>query len=365
MTRIVYLYTAGLELPPEKKSGTDLAVTDLFHEIGKRWEILPVPVAQIQTSFLGRQWESLRDGAPSVIVDRLAGAPTPESVLRKGDRIVLADDYAGLLLGKGWNPAVFIRHNALHHSYAKVVRTTLKSRFQLGYTTWLARRFDTWTTRAAKAVVAPAGTTELVLKKLVPEGCVLPWRPRIPRLENGPLTPSPSGKLRGLFFANFKYAPNFESLKFICHTLGPALAGTSTSIKVCGPWINEKAAELNVPPNVEICGFQEDLQAFASECDFGIVPIFHGEGILLKTLTLMGFGMPIVASTMASAGTGLVNGENAFIADDVGSMVQAIERLQNPDLRRTFGHSAWNAAESFSSSSGIVPAIQKAFELDD
>lgn len=358
MTRIVFAYTAGLLLPKDKQSGTDLAVSDLYEELGRRWEIVPVGVDQVRTTFLQRQWGALRDGAPTVIVDRLAGAPRAAEILQPGDQVVLADDYAGFLLRKGWNPAILIRHNAFHQSYAKVPRSSLFSHVQLGYTTWLARRFDTWTTLAAQAVVAPAGTTENHLKKLVPSGNVLPWRPRIPRQEAGPITPSPGRQLRGLFFANFKYGPNFEAFEYICHVLGPALKDTDTVIRVCGPWSKERARELNVPPNVEICGFQDDLVAFAKECDFGIVPIFHGEGILLKTLTLMGYGMPIVTSSMASAGTGLHHGVDAFVADDLTAMVEAIGRLRDPNTRAEMGMSAWKAAEKFSKSSGIVEAIE-------
>ena len=358
MTRIVFVYTAGMLLPKEKQSGTDLAVSDLFEELGRRWEIVPVGVDQIQTTFFQRQWGAMRDGAPTVIVDRLAGSTSAAKILQPGDQVVLADDYAGFLLRKGWNPAILIRHNAFHQSYAKVPRKGFVSHLKLGYTTWLARRFDRWTTLSAQAVVAPAGTTENHLKRLVPSGNVLPWRPRIPRQESGPIVPHPGKNLRGLFFANFQYGPNFEAFEYICHVLGPALKEMDAVIRVCGPWSKERAQELNVPPNIEVCGFQEDLVAFAKECDFGIVPIFHGEGILLKTLTLMGYGMPIVTSSMASAGTGLRHGVDAFVADDLASMVEAISRLRDPKVRVEMGLSAWKAAEKFSKSSGVVEAIE-------
>jgi hypothetical protein len=235
---------------------------------------------------------------------------------------------------------------------------------KLGYTTWLACRFDRWTTLAAQAVIAPAGTTENHLKRLVPSGNVLPWRPRIPRQEAGPIVPHAGQHLRGLFFANFKYGPNFEAFEFICHVLGPALKEAGVVLRVCGPWSKERAQELNVPVNVEVCGFQENLVDFAKECDFGIVPIFHGEGILLKTLTLMGYGMPMVTTSMASAGTGLRHGVDAFIADDLSSMIDAISRLQDPETRAGMGLSAWKAAERFSKSSGVVEAVESVLVLD-
>ena len=358
MSRIVFLHTAGIHRPPERKSGTDLAVADILDELSGRWETLPVEVPLVKTSAAQRHLRALWEGAPPSVVDDLVGAPPVDSVVKPGDRIVLADDYAGLLLGRGWKPAILIRHNAIHHSYEHTPRTSFKSRIRLGYHTWLARRFDRWTTKAATAVLAPAGTTEIALKALVPGGNILPWHPRIPRLEGGPLHPVPGPVLRGVFFANFKYDPNFEALSFLCRVLGPALLGTSTVIKVSGPYAIERAAELEVPPNVEILGFQPDLVEFARGCDFGIVPIFHGEGILLKTLTLMGYGMPIVTTSKASSGTGLRDGLDAFVADDAGSMLAAIERLRDATVRDRLGAAAWRAAEPFSRTSGIVEAIE-------
>lgn len=361
MSRIVFLHTAGIDRPPHERSGTDIAVGDLLQEIRKRWETVVQPVPDLPESVWRRHLIALRDGAMPVVVDRLAGCPGRESVVRPGDRIVLADDYAGLLLGRGWKPALLIRHNAFHDSYAKAPRTGLRSRMVLGYHGWLARRFDTWTTRAASAVAAPAGTTELLLRKLVPEAKVLPWRPRVPRRLAGPLPVRDSECLTGVYFANFRYAPNFQSLEFICRTLAP-LAGPGVKFRISGPSAQERAAELPVPPNVEICGFQPDLESFVSGCDFGIVPIFQGEGILLKTLSMIGYGMPIVATRKANAGIGLRDGIDAFIADEAPSMIEAISRLQSPDLRAAMGRAAWDAAGRFSDSSGIIEAIEETFE---
>lgn len=361
--RIVFVHTAGIDLPPERKSGTDLAVGSLLREIEGRWPTHAVHIPSVRSSIWTRHIAAFREEAMPVIVERLSGAPHPESVLRPGDRIVLADDYAGLLLGRGWRPALLIRHNAFHDSYSKVPRSGLLQRLILDYHSRLARQFDEWTSRAALGVVAPAGTTERLLRKLSPEARILTWRPMIPRRPGGPFPIRSEGPLRGVFFGNFEYGPNLEALQFLCHVLAPALAPEGIRFRVAGPSVTAKSRMLRVPPNVEIHGFQDDIEAFASDCDFGILPLFHGEGILLKTLTLMGYGMPLVATTKAAAGTGLRHGVDALIADDLAEMVHSVRILSDPSLREAMGRNAWTTSRSFSQSSGILDAIGRVFQI--
>lgn len=362
LRRIIYLYTAGMDLPPERMSGSDLALKDVAEELSQKWELVPVGVPLSSRSFVQRHLQAIRLGAPSVIVDRMAACPDVRTHLRPGDLAVLADDYAGLALRMGWHDAVFVRHNALHYSYGAVKSSGFQQRLARKYNTWLARRFDTWTSKAAKAVIAPAGTTEVLLRKLVPEANILGWRPRIPRLAGGPLPTRDSSQLTGVFFANFKYAPNFEALKFLCEKLAPALSGGSVRFRVSGPALQERAAEVVIPPNVEFCGFQPDLVQFCASADFGILPLFQGEGILLKTLTVLGYGLPMVATSKSCAGIGVRQGVDAYLADDVDSMVRSIKLLEDRDLRERMGRCAWETAEAFSLSSGIVEAIASTLE---
>lgn len=358
MRKILFVHTADIQAAPERRSGTDIAVAELREEISRRWEVRTLTVPVVSAPFLRRQLDALRTGAMPVVVDRLLGAPDVRTACRPDESIVLADDYAGLLLAKGWKPGLLIRHNAFHDSYAKTPRRKMSERIVLGYHGWLARRFDRWTSLAAEVVAAPAGTTEVALRRLVPEARILPWRPRVPRREEGPSALRDTRRLEGVYFANFAYAPNFAGLEFLCSVLAPALLDRNVGFHVFGPGAVERSKELSVPPNVEIHGFQPDLEGFVTSKDFGILPIFQGEGILLKTLSLMGMGMPIVSTTKAAAGTGLVDGTNALIADDPGAMASAILRLEDAGLRRRLGAQAWIAAEPFSNSSGINDAVE-------
>lgn len=361
--RIVFVHTAGIDQPADRKSGTDIAVGTLLDEIRDRWPTKVVSIPLVNSPILTRHINAHREGAMPVVVQRLAGTPAPESVLRPGDRIVLADDYAGLLLGRGWRPALLVRHNALHDSYANAPRTGLRERLLMAYHSRLARRFDEWTSRAALGVAAPAGTTELLLRKLTPDRRILTWHPMIRRRPAGPLPVRSGGPLCGVLFGNFEYAPNLEALEFLCRHLAPALASDKVRFRVSGPSALRKSRTLDIPPNVEIHDFQADLEAFAAECDFGILPLFQGEGILLKTLTLMSYGMPIVATPKAAAGTGLRDGVDALLANDLPSMVKAIRRLEAPGLRTALGASAWANARKFSDSTGIVDVISQVFQI--
>lgn len=357
MSRIVFVHTAGIHLPESTKTGTDIAVASLLEEIRGRWPTVSLPVRPRASTFLHRHLLALTTGAPPVIIDKVRGACDPATLLEPGDHVVLADDYAGLLLARGWRPAILIRHNALHHTYPQSPSPTFVSQLQRNYYSWLAKRFDIWSTNLALGVVAPAGTTESLLRRLVPGGNIRAWHPRVPRLAS-PLPLAEGRARRGLFFGNFAYAPNREALLLLCSEIAPKGLESGISYRVCGPGARASLSGVAVPANVEVSDFVPDLVGVAAECDFGVIPILRGEGILLKTLTMMGFGLPIVATPLSSAGTGLVHGHSALIADSAEGMRAQIERLDDPALRRSLGQAAWQGAARFSESSGIVTALE-------
>lgn len=360
MARVIFVHTAGIHLPDNKKTGTDIAVTSLLEEIRTRWDAVSVGICPRKSSLPVRHAQAFMMGAPPVIIDKVGGACLPEIVVRKGDRLVLADDYAGLLLRRRWRPAILVRHNALHHTYPQSPSRSLGSNILRHYHSWLATRFDQWSTSLASGVVAPAGTTENLLRRLVPGADIQPWHPRIPRLQ-APIPFPDRRELAGLYFANFAYAPNREGLEFLCRQLAPLLLARPVKFRVCGPDATKAAEGMRVPANVEISDFEPDLAALAARCDFGLLPIFRGEGILLKTVTTMGFGMPMVATTQACAGTGVVDGDGALIADTLDRFVEAIGDISDFALRARLGRRAWELAEPFESRSGIIEALERFF----
>ncbi len=361
--RLVFVHTAGVDLPPEERTGTDIAVADIFDQLCEAG--LDVHRIAVRPNGLGafrRHFGGLWQGAPPVVLDRTSDPRSASEVLRPSDRIVLADDYAGLFLRRGWNPAVLVRHNALHWSYAQRGPETLFERLRNDVYCWEARRFDQWTSRRALAVLAPGGTTEHRLRALVPDARILPWYPRVPLRAEGPLPVRPGPAHRGIFFANFAYLPNLEALRWLCAEIAPRLAGTGRVIEVCGPGSREAASQLEVPSCIEITGFQPDLVAAAAQADFGIIPIRKGEGILLKSLQMLGYGLPTVATALSVAGTGAKESACAVLAETAEEFLAAIASLDAPERREELGRRAWEQARTFNARSGIVPSILKGFE---
>lgn len=84
------------------------------------------------------------------------------------------------------------------------------------------------------------------------------------------------------------------------------------------------AAEL---PGVDVLGFVEDLDAVLADSAAAVVPVWKGAGIKMKTLVLMGSGLPVASTAVGMEGIAAVNGEHARLADDPVALATAVGDL--------------------------------------
>ena len=106
--------------------------------------------------------------------------------------------------------------------------------------------------------------------------------------------------------------------------------------KIIGKWSKKDATSItNKYNSVVFTGFVKDL---GSELKNGImiVPITVGSGIRMKILEAAANGIPVVSTTIGAEGLPLVDGENAFIADDPDKFVNDVIKLKDRSLRLKF-----------------------------
>ncbi|MEH3054948.1 MAG: glycosyltransferase family 4 protein, partial [Patulibacter minatonensis] len=80
-------------------------------------------------------------------------------------------------------------------------------------------------------------------------------------------------------------------------------------------------------PGIDVLGFVDDLDALLAESSAAVVPVWKGAGIKMKTLTLMGSGLPVASTTVGLEGIAAVDGEHARIADDPVALATAVGDL--------------------------------------
>lgn len=107
-------------------------------------------------------------------------------------------------------------------------------------------------------------------------------------------------------------------------------------LKIIGNWSKKDAIPIkNKYNNIVFTGFVEDLGS-ELENSIMIVPITVGSGIRMKILEAAANGIPVVSTSIGAEGLPLINGENAFIADDADEFVNDVIKLKDRSLRLKF-----------------------------
>jgi glycosyltransferase involved in cell wall biosynthesis len=108
--------------------------------------------------------------------------------------------------------------------------------------------------------------------------------------------------------------------------------------------------ELERLPGVRLVGYVEDLDAFLGSAGAAVVPLWGGHGVKLKTLTLLGAGLPVAATPTALEGIPAADGRDCIVGADPEELADGLRRLaQDRQLAHRIAHGARRlVSESFS-----------------
>ena len=119
-------------------------------------------------------------------------------------------------------------------------------------------------------------------------------------------------------------------------------------------------------PGVELVANPEDLSGLFLRSHFSVIPLSAGGGTRIKILEAMGWGVPVVATSLAAEGQGFTDREEIVISDTdegLASLIVALcsdpgrlerqRRMACEQVRLRFGPSA------------IEGAVHKGFGLFD
>ena len=273
----------------------------------------------------------------------------------------LLDDYAGIYLRDipQHLPTVFVRHylfsmqDSFHQPGAG-----LKARIRGHFHRYTARAFDQWTTRRADIVTFGTQESCNFLRNTCPDNRVehLPTKPcKLPQPTEASSLDVPRGpdeRLLAVFLADMRFVRNADGARWFLEQVLPAMP-EALRRQYHFQFIGRKpepAPELDRLPggsSVEMTGFVDDLTASLHRAQLAFIPVFGGNGVRLKTLTLLGTGLPTVSTPDALEGLTLDSGETVLEATTAETFVQAFERLRDPGVRRTLSGNCLRAMKLF------------------
>ena len=157
---------------------------------------------------------------------------------------------------------------------------------------------------------------------------VTPW---IQEIEND--VPTSFEDRSGLIFiGGYNHQPNVDAVKWFHDEIFPKVVDKISNIKVTFYGSNPPKEILELDSdNFKIAGFieEKDVKKIFDSAKIFIAPLRFGAGFKGKIAKAMSNGIPVVTTEIGAEGIGLIDGENALIANDAESYAEKIENLYN------------------------------------
>jgi len=196
--------------------------------------------------------------------------------------------------------------------------------------------------------------------------------PTIHEIEEAPAEHEETAGL--LFIGGYQHPPNVDAAVWFCTEVLPLIAREIPDVTItllgAGPPDAVLALESD---RVRVPGYVRDVGPYFRRARVFVAPIRFGAGLKGKIGQSMGYGLPVVTTSVGAEGFGLTNGFDSLIADSAERFADAVVRLYNDgDLWRAVAHEGQNAVGRFTSSAisprflglfasaGIDPPLLKA-----
>lgn len=139
------------------------------------------------------------------------------------------------------------------------------------------------------------------------------------------------------FVGNMRTLQNQDAVIYFVDEIFPVIkkANPKAVFYIVGAEPPEKIKSLADGKSVFVTGFVENLESVVSDSCVAVAPVRIAAGIQNKVLVSMGFGVPVVLSTLISkAIPELADGKNCFIKDSADDFAESIIKLMNDSVLR-------------------------------
>lgn len=124
------------------------------------------------------------------------------------------------------------------------------------------------------------------------------------------------------------WLPNQEGIDWFLKEVWPGLHDRRPDLTfyLAGRNMPERYFQLTTP-GLKVLGEVESAGEFLRSKGVLVVPLLSGSGMRVKIIEGMAYGKPIVATTLAAEGTGVLDGEHIMLADEPDSFADRILTL--------------------------------------
>jgi GT2 family glycosyltransferase/glycosyltransferase involved in cell wall biosynthesis len=131
-----------------------------------------------------------------------------------------------------------------------------------------------------------------------------------------------------LFIGGFQHRPNIDAVLFFMQEIYPFVSERLQDAKfyIIGDKVPPEIAAL-ATERIIVAGLQRDVRTFFNSVRLSVAPLRFGAGIKGKINQSMAFGVPVVATSLAVEGMGLIDREDILVADDPEDFARALVEL--------------------------------------
>jgi O-antigen biosynthesis protein len=142
-----------------------------------------------------------------------------------------------------------------------------------------------------------------------------------------------AGRKNLLFVGHYSHSPNEDAVSYFVKEIFPLIRQDIPGVVfyMVGSNITETVKSL-ASRDVVAVGYVPDLMPYLEGCRVFVAPLRYGAGIKGKIAQSMGFGLPVVTTSIGAEGMNLIDGEHVLIADSPAAFASAVVRLYTNDL---------------------------------
>ena len=131
-----------------------------------------------------------------------------------------------------------------------------------------------------------------------------------------------------VFIGGYNHPPNIDAVLFFVNKIWPRLLslGFSGRFIIAG---SDMPAEISAlaTDDIIVRGYVPDLSDLFGACRLSVVPLRYGAGMKGKVISSLSYGVPCIATSIATEGTGLIAGKEILVEDDPKKMAILIHQV--------------------------------------
>jgi GT2 family glycosyltransferase len=179
--------------------------------------------------------------------------------------------------------------------------------------------------RETDCTITHSMTEAELLAEMAPGAAVVTW-PLMSKCYG--TTKDFSSRRDVLFLGGYRHPPNVDAVQYFANAILPKLRSKEPHLRFIAAGANptEEVAELACA-HVEVTGQIADLQTVMDRARVFVCPLRIGAGVKGKIFAALGYGIPVVTTSVGIEGSGLLPDEHVLLADDAASFVKQTLRL--------------------------------------